>query len=575
MTDDVIKQELLKAGWNLADVDALLVSASTQVSPATVSDRAGRHHFGWVIFFFVVVGINFLVAYVGHRLSSKNFILGVFVVAVVLTGIFALVSFLVRKIGHRFGKKWAVMSWIFIALLLPAGILGAFFLQQDHPSPSIQAFQEQDLYESPPPEWKTYINEPFNLSLRYPSTMELNESPVAFGFEDVYGVSLEQKTSSTTGLGISIFATADREKCDVILANPFGLPKERYKYKKSINGKEFLVGSAPIWMEGMAMQVFGYFQSSPVCKVVQAVWTTPLNFSSINTKDIAQSDVTSIEQVSQAMNNARQVMSNAAIATLSGVDYLPLLEIAESIIGSMDTEIKDTGSEDIMHVGESESVLRDQLTRIAGSRGAAFRVYEYNKDNTRKRTPSYLGTCEDEVFKSLDSDMTCRASKDAFIMYYKFNDKSGYVCGDATSYGIVDVEPKGLFCGGNVSVAPVVVSIGTAVNGKYSHLGVSKAVAINDCGIRAYKDDNEQSKGLGASDCFSQAIRSCQPSVISGVVDGLTSTYQIVGKEVEKCMLTQRFFKQVSDTEVSTLSESCMIDPTKGWPSLSDCVDLE
>lgn len=139
-SDDIIRQELLNVGWSASDIDKTLVpsnpSASQQFTPAqgmnpTVSEqplvapkkeRAKKHFFGPLIFFVVIVGLNFLVGYLGHALSSKNFILGIFVVGLVLTGVFALLSLIIRRISGKFGRKWSFVSWGLILLLLLGGV---------------------------------------------------------------------------------------------------------------------------------------------------------------------------------------------------------------------------------------------------------------------------------------------------------------------------------------------------------------------------------------------------------------------------------------------------------------------
>jgi hypothetical protein len=95
---------------------------------------------------------------------------------------------------------------------------------------------------------------------------------------------------------------------------------------------------------------------------------------------------------------------------------------------------------------DRDVALYDDMTKIASARGVAIRVYNYNSDGTLKSPHSYVGTCEDSAFISIDPRVTCRESADAFIMYYKMNNKYGYACGDTNWYGAVNFEPTGLSC---------------------------------------------------------------------------------------------------------------------------------
>jgi hypothetical protein len=139
-SNELIRQELLNVGWLASDVDKVLASSDSSASQlpqpsqdtkpitsgmplaAPRKEKVKKHFVGLVIFFVVIVSLNFLVGYLGHALSSKNFILGIFVVGLVLTGVFALLSLIIRKIGGRFGKKWSFLSWGVILLLIIGGV---------------------------------------------------------------------------------------------------------------------------------------------------------------------------------------------------------------------------------------------------------------------------------------------------------------------------------------------------------------------------------------------------------------------------------------------------------------------
>lgn len=276
----------------------------------------------------------------------------------------------------------------------------------------------------------------------------------------------------------------------------------------------------------------------------------------------------SIKKTGGKVNRISLVIIIFSMIAISVYALLPL--------GSAWTKFRSPEHSDRVAKMDMQNAVYDDMTNVSSARSAAFRVYNYNNDSTRKTTPSYIGTCEDAAFKSTSPYMTCRESNDAFIMYFKINDEFGYACGDAISYGIVDVEPTGLYCGGNVSVPPApIIRKGTPVNEAFSHIGVSKTATVSDCGILKYKDNAEQSGDIGASDCFNQAISSCRPAVISGVTDGFITTYQVIGEEGGKCILTQSFFKQVSNMETQSAFQKCVIDSAVGWSSLSDCADAQ
>lgn len=194
------------------------------------------------------------------------------------------------------------------------------------------------------------------------------------------------------------------------------------------------------------------------------------------------------------------------------------------------------------------------------------------------KTHSYVGSCAEEAQYNIGYPMTCRESQNEYIFYIKVNNEYGYVCTDTS--GIITAvrsRPEGFSCGSGQELiaASGFIRKGVSVNGNFSHVGISKTAAVNDCGILSYKDNTEQSQDIGASDCFNQAIKSCQPAVISGVIDGFISTYQVTGKEDGKCVLIQRFLKQVSDKETQSSSLTCVIDPVIGWSSLSGCVQSD
>ncbi len=563
LSDDQILQELVQSGWNPTDINSALsltpispiptdIQSSAEIQKQT-SPPKGRLFLTPLIFFIVVLGINVLIGYQQAVLSSKTFMVGMIATVFISTAVFSLLTILIRKIGNRFGLRWKVASWILVSFL-PIGFLGFIFWEQNQVSPSVKAFQEKSFYKTIPGEWKTYINEPFSLSLRYPSTMKLDEVPHSYGFDDVFTVNLESTISSTTGVAVTVNATTDKSKCDDLWANTSLIPKNLFTYKKVINGREFLVGSASTWTAyGSAMEVFGYFQQLPICKVVTAAFVVPLDLSSSTVKISKQDNIFS----------ARQKIGSAAQDVLFKIDYAPMLETAESIIGSMSDKIIDDGSANVTHVHESDSALYSEMTRISSSRLVAFRIYN------SKSAHSYVGTCEDAVFKSLDPDMTCRESPNEFIMYYKINDKFGYACGDTNWYGSVEAEPTGFSCNGAQTSS---VSKGVSVDGKYNHIKTSEPQSFLDCGILSYKDNTEQQGGIGNSDCFNKAITSCKSAVISGVVDGFVSTYRVFGNQQGQCKLTQQFFKQVSSNETQSGLVTCDINPSIGWSSISNCI---
>ncbi len=146
-SNELIRQELLNVGWPAKDVDKVLTSSdsstsqqllrpSQDMSPTTQGEpivapkkeKAKKHFIAPLIFFVVIVGLNFLVGYLGQALGSKDFIVGIFMMALLLTAIFVFLSFMIRKISEKFGKKGAVMSWIFLVIFL---CIGAWILYQN------------------------------------------------------------------------------------------------------------------------------------------------------------------------------------------------------------------------------------------------------------------------------------------------------------------------------------------------------------------------------------------------------------------------------------------------------------
>lgn len=94
---------------------------------------------------------------------------------------------------------------------------------------------------------------------------------------------------------------------------------------------------------------------------------------------------------------------------------------------------------------------------------------------------------------------------------------------------------------------------------------------IKDCGSANYASNEEQSKTISNSTCFNQALASCNLAVISGVDSGLTTTFEIVGKEGGQCVVTQKFSGSGSYGGMR-----CLVSPTGGLPSVnpSSCTEL-
>ena len=97
MPDEQIKQELLNTGYPQTEID-------DNFNPTinTYSQKKIIHWKGPVIFFLIITGLIFLIGYLGNALSSEKYIVGRFIIALVFTGIFALISSIIRKIKGKF-----------------------------------------------------------------------------------------------------------------------------------------------------------------------------------------------------------------------------------------------------------------------------------------------------------------------------------------------------------------------------------------------------------------------------------------------------------------------------------------
>jgi hypothetical protein len=515
-----------------------------------------------LIFFLVMVGISSYIGFKTTQSLTKEFYIGALIISLGCTAVFNILTIIIRKLAKRFGKIWGVITWVLIVLIALGGIAIPILnhekgyrdlTQNDIP------FQKKSFYEPAGADWKTYINEPYDLSLRYPSEMKLDESFYPYGFNDVAMVNLERAFSSTTSYIITIAATKDTKKCDALLANlSLGVPPTAYSHTKTINGKDFIVGSGNFWTaSGPIYQQFGYVQRSPMCKVITAAYATIPDFTSESTEPLFKPGET------PDMGTLYKRMNEFTARTLNKIDYTDLLREAESIIGSMETEVKDIGTTETMYANESEYVIQGYADAANSITYAATRIYA--------RDHSYENLCEDAAVATLDrfSQLTknpevCRDGPDGFIDYVKMDNRYGYMCADLNETKIALTEPTGLTC-----------KFGTSVNGMYKHIGLLATSPIHDCGILQYKTETEQSGDFATSECFNKAINSCDHAVISGVVNGLVSTVELGGKEGEKCVLYERYYSELGPNNYNIGINKCLVDPMKGWPSLSNCIELE
>ena len=244
-----------------------------QIPQAPMSASVGRKHYhvlGPIIVFLICMGLFFLIysvsSYSAMGLSmSKTFIIGAFIISAVITGIFSLIALGIRKIGARFGHKWAIISWT-ILYAVPLLALGGVFLNQIAPSPGFKIFEETSSYSAPAQDWKTYINEEFDLSLKYPPELTVEEGPYSIGFDDVFSLRFK-KVDETGDFNLIIFATTDASKCTDLLANAAHMLPADLKRQKDINGDIFLQGQVVLSSVYGTIENFVYMQKEPVCKV--------------------------------------------------------------------------------------------------------------------------------------------------------------------------------------------------------------------------------------------------------------------------------------------------------------------
>src|SRR3989344_3535390 len=183
---DAIRQNLTAAGWSPTDVESVFKPTSNpitlpveQFSTSTVNKNGTstkRHHYiSPAIFFIVTLVLGILLVYQQDSDRSKTVFVGLFVTALLLTAVFALVSLIIRKIGGRFGKKWAVFSWVFIVLMLVVAYIYALG-RAGVPLSSFGFFQQRDLNKTLSQDWTTYKNELHQVTLDYPPTWSVNDT---------------------------------------------------------------------------------------------------------------------------------------------------------------------------------------------------------------------------------------------------------------------------------------------------------------------------------------------------------------------------------------------------------------
>ncbi|MEK7095560.1 MAG: hypothetical protein AAB895_01275 [Patescibacteria group bacterium] len=333
------------------------------------------------------------------------------------------------------------VTW-FIAfpILIIVGFIGILLSYPEIFFKKDAAFIAEDNYVAAPLSWKTYLNEKFDLSLRYPPTMTLDESPDAWGFDDIYAVSIVGTTTDNTEFSLSISSTPDQTKCSDLVQSDTYSQLSSYTDTKTINGRVFLIGSNDLVTSYSSLKNFVYIEKQPFCKVAHVSYA----------------------------------YGGQAGKDLSTVDFKPMFEIIESIIGSMDTDVKDTGDANTMYTGESRYALSMELTSIQGVRYVASRIYTYGPEKSPLNTKSYIGTCTDAALVGTMPNITCRESKTEFIGYYKMNNRYGYVCADKDWYGIVTNEPKGFTCNSTSSVPATTKQSNTTDKTATNQVDISK-----------------------------------------------------------------------------------------------------
>lgn len=271
--DATIRKELQEKGeYKLIDIENALAPAPLPhkplSTPPVVSSAPPKksHVLAPFLFFVAVSGFFGWAGYETRALENGAFLVGSALIVCALTLVFIFTAWVMRVIGRRWGEAWRVVGWLIIIIAL--GVSGTIWFN------SILTqigYTPTDLSLSPGSDWKSYQNKKFGLSLMYPPTMEIGETSDSWGFSDLYSVHLEPLSpvaSSSPVVGITIYSTPDMGKCDDLMATTY-MPKELYKHKKTIGGKEFTVAiGGPVLLGGrMYFNLFGYKQTSRFCKV--------------------------------------------------------------------------------------------------------------------------------------------------------------------------------------------------------------------------------------------------------------------------------------------------------------------
>ncbi len=541
-----------------------------------------NHYLAYSIFLFTILSVHLFIGYTYFSYISAitggivGYITSALVISIVLTVIFALVSIMIRKISKKYGKNLGLFLWFILAMGVFLGVFGyinSFNNGAFKEGEAITLSEEGGKYVVRPlmsigqpiknskvktvNELSVYEDPIEGYSFQYPSKNSyINDTRPPLKYITMV-LPLNSATSSanvTTEISLEAGSLETCEEKNIA-------PAKGLRTREKIGELEILKEEGVTYSQEVVYYYMYMFKIKNKCFFInQYVGHSKKDLERI-VKEYGQYNPKNIIDrldVSEAQSIMTDVISS--IKVLSAGEKFKPSENTERISGVyMQAAIRD----DMIRVGSISKALSEALSDW-------HKKYGNNTNNS-----PYTGMCKDLSIQSSKSSypvMTCRESFDAFVIYYKMKNKYGYACVDSVSFGVVDVQPTGLYCGGTVSAAPTpVVKKGNPADTKYVQVDIPNIKPFTDCGIQGYKDDVEQQEGIRSSSCFNRAISFCQPAIISGVVDPLINTHRVIGQEGGQCMLAQHFFNKVSKKELEGGFVKCVIDPSKGWSSVASC----
>ncbi len=301
-----------------------------------------------------------------------------------------------------------ILIWLLIILIVLG--VAAVLISRTNLNPvdgDMKAALKTDYYVKPPQDWNTYINKQYGLSMRYPSNLTLQETPWAWGEDDIFSIELKDD-SDQLAPEISIFATTNSSKCSELASKSY-IPMSDYTDKKIINGKTFKVVAGNLLTTQGAPSIRGYLLEQPICRIAILAY--------INSDKKGDSE--SKAKINSALSNI------------------------ENIIGTFDTDI------------ESQNDNTGKVTYIYEGSLAFQLDYFHKTAPTIIKNNSYSGVCNviplaggvDIDLMLAHEKMTCKDSKTSYVYYVKSPERNQYLCSDIKhNIVVIPKEPTGLSC---------------------------------------------------------------------------------------------------------------------------------